>query len=119
MLQDLKSQGARLGVLSNKFDAAVRQVIGEQFPGVFDIARGECEEIPRKPDPTGVRAMIRHLNVSPDCVAYIGDSVTDVRTARNAGLFCAAVTWGYEERATLQAEGAETLVDDPRELLDL
>ena len=118
VLDALKERGAKLAVLSNKFDAAVGQVIAEHFPGVFDIARGECEEIPRKPDPAGLRMVMRQLGVAPECVAYVGDSVTDVRTALNAGVFCVTVTWGYGETSALKAEGAQVLIDNPSALLD-
>ena len=118
VLDALKERGAKLAVLSNKFDAAVGQVIAEHFPGVFDIARGECEEIPRKPDPAGLRMVMRQLGVAPERVAYVGDSVTDVRTALNAGVFCVTVTWGYGETSALKAEGAQVLIDNPSALLD-
>ena len=118
VLDALKERGAKLAVLSNKFDAAVGQVIAEHFPGVFDIARGECEEIPRKPNPAGLRMVMRQLGVAPERVAYVGDSVTDVRTALNAGVFCVTVTWGYGETSALKAEGAQVLIDNPSALLD-
>ena len=118
VLDALKERGAKLAVLSNKFDAAVGQVIAEHFPGVFDIARGECDEIPRKPDPAGLRMVMRQLGVAPERVAYVGDSVTDVRTALNAGVFCVTVTWGYGETSALKAEGAQVLIDNPFALLD-
>lgn len=118
VLDALKERGAKLAVLSNKFDAAVGQVIAEHFPGVFDIARGECDEIPRKPDPAGLRMVMRQLGVAPERVAYVGDSVTDVRTALNAGVFCVTVTWGYGEASALKAEGAQVLIDNPFALLD-
>ena len=118
VLDALKERGAKLAVLSNKFDAAVGQVIAEHFPGVFDIARGECDEIPRKPDPAGLRMVMRQLGVAPERVAYVGDSVTDVRTALTAGVFCVTVTWGYGETSALKAEGAQVLIDNPFALLD-
>ena len=118
-LAQLKASGARLGVLSNKFDAAVKQVIGEHFPGVFDLARGECEQIPRKPDPTGLRYMLEQLGVTAAETLYIGDSATDVQTALAAGVPLAAVSWGYQPREALVAAGAETIVDHPADLLAL
>lgn len=108
MLARLKLGGAKLGVLSNKFDEAVRSVIAEQFPGVFDVARGECAEIPRKPDPTGLLSMLRVLGVEPSEAAYVGDSASDIATARAAGTASIAVTWGYQ-----QPTGADFTVFHP------
>ena len=112
MLERLKCNGVKLGVLSNKFDAAVRSVIGEHFPGTFDLARGECEGVPRKPDPTGLLNMLRDLGVAPADCAYIGDSQSDIETARAAGTFAIAVTWGYQ-----QPTGADQTITHPIQLL--
>ena len=116
-LAELKRGGALLGVLSNKFDAAAQSVIAEQFPDVFDLVRGECEEIPRKPDPAGLRYMMGQLGVQPSDVLYVGDSETDVKTAHCAGVACVAVSWGYRSRETLAAAGAATIIDNPSDLL--
>ena len=112
-LAQLTGRGAKLGVLSNKFDEAARKVVAAHFPGTFDLVRGECAEIPRKPDPTGLEFMMRSLGVPPARTAYIGDSATDVEVARAAGAVPVAVTWGY------QLPDAPTVVADPAELLAL
>ncbi len=116
-LAQLKGQGAKLGVLSNKFDAAVQEVIAHHFPGIFDIARGECAEIPRKPDPRGLLHMLQQLGVRPEQAAYVGDSGTDMQVARVTGSFAIGATWGYRCAADLQAAGAQVLIDAPQDLL--
>lgn len=118
-LATLKERGAALGVLSNKFDAAAQSVIGEHFPGVFDIVRGECEEIPRKPDPAGLRWMMGKLGVAPARLAYVGDSGTDMAVALAAGAFPLGVTWGYRSEEELRNAGARALAHAPEELLHL
>lgn len=119
MLAEKKAAGARLGVFSNKFDAAANQVIGEHFPGVFDIVRGERPDTPRKPDPAGLFDMLDQLGVRLEETLYVGDSITDVRTAQAAKVPYVAVAWGYETREALQAAGAATIIEHPRELLAL
>lgn len=116
-LAQFKEQGIKLGVLSNKFDAAVKEVIARHFPGVFDIARGECAEIPRKPDPRGLQHMMRQLGVQPSQVAYVGDSGTDMAVAVAAGAFPIGVTWGYRPIEELQTAGAQRIVTGPSALL--
>ena len=64
-LQELKGRGVRLGVLSNKFDAGVHDVINLYLPDIFDVMHGESEEIPRKPDPTGLLRTIAELDSTP------------------------------------------------------
>lgn len=118
-LVELKAQGAKLGVLSNKFDAAVVDVIGNHFPGIFDVARGERPDTPRKPDPTGLRRMIADFGVHPSDVAYIGDTGTDMTVAIAAGAFPIGVAWGYRSADELWERGAQKLIDTPADLLEL
>ena len=105
-------------MLSNKFDAAAREVVEAHFPGAFDIVRGEGPDTPRKPDPTGLRAMLAELGVEPSRAAYVGDSgATDMAVAVACGVFPIGVTWGYQSTETLLAHGAQVLIDQPVELL--
>ena len=108
-------------MLSNKFDGGVREVIGKYMPGVFEVMHGECAEIPRKPDPTGLLRTIRELDSTPERTVYVGDSPGDVRVARNAGTFAVAVSWGYHEVHDFKDEDAEpdVLVTSPEQLLSL
>ena len=118
-LARLKGRGAKLGVLSNKFDAAVREVIGIQFPEVFDLARGECAEIPRKPDPAGLLWMLENLGVEPGDSAYVGDSAGDMAVALAAGSCPIGVAWGYRNVDELRQAGAWRIVGSPEALLDI
>ena len=86
------------------------------FPGVFDVARGECDEIPRKPDPRGLRAVIEQMGVSPDQAVYVGDSGTDMSVAVAVGALPIGVSWGYRPEAVLWENGADAVVRTPRDL---
>ena len=116
---ELERRGARLGVLSNKFDAGVQEVVGAYLPGLFAVAHGESADIPRKPDPTGLLRTIEELGSAPERTVYVGDSTGDVAVARNAGTYAVGVTWGYHEAERLRAAAADLVIDDPRALLDL
>lgn len=116
---ELKRRGARLGVLSNKFDAGVQDVVGAYLPGLFAVARGESADTPRKPDPTGLLRTIEELGSTPERTAYVGDSTGDIAVSRNAGTYAVAVTWGYHGAERLRAASADLVIDDPRALLDL
>lgn len=119
VLENLKAHGAKLGVLSNKFDAATRAVIAEHFPGVFDAVRGEAPDVPRKPDPIGLKNMMAELGVAPENVAYVGDSGSDMTVALNAGAVPVGVTWGYRSVEELRANGARILLDAPSQLASI
>ena len=119
MLEDLRAQGIALGVLSNKFDAAVKEVIEHHFPGMFEAVHGECEGFPRKPDPTGLLATINELGSCPHRCAYVGDSPGDMIVAHNAGAFALAVDWGYRSVADMQEAGFDALVSHPAQIVEI
>lgn len=103
-----------LAVVSNKPDRAVKELAKIYFPALY--ARGESADCPRKPDPDMVYAAMRALDA--DRCVYVGDSEVDVLTAKNAGVPCIAVTWGFRDVDTLRAAGAEyfchTVADLPQ-----
>lgn len=119
ILAELKSQGLKLGVLSNKFDAGTKEVISSYLPSLFDVVHGECAEIPRKPDPLGLLQTIKELGTVPSRTIYVGDSPGDVVVSRNAGTYAVGVTWGYHHAENLYAASPDRLIVSPKELLDL
>lgn len=116
-LLELKRRGIRLGVLSNKFDKGVHDVIDLYLPGIFDVLHGESASIPRKPDPTGLLRTISELDSAPERTAYVGDSGTDVAVSRNAGVFSIGAAWGYHGAQGLRTAGADAVIEDAGELL--
>ncbi len=117
MLQSLRDAGVLTAVLSNKGDFAVQPLIRQYFPDLFTIAFGERAGIPRKPAPDAVFEILERMGVDKSDAVYIGDSGVDIETARNAGLPCICVDWGFREREQLIAAGAERIVSSPGELL--
>ncbi len=103
----LRAGGVRQAIISNKPDPAVQELAKSYFPGLLDSAVGESETVRRKPKQMG-------LTVA-DCV-YIGDTEVDLATARNAGMACIAVSWGFRSRAQLLAAGATQIADTAEEL---
>ena len=119
MLSDLKSMGVRLAVLSNKPHGQAVDVVGQIFgEGVFDFVQGQSDKLPRKPDPAGVLYLLDKMGISKEECVYVGDSETDVATAKAAGVTELAATWGFRSREDLEAAGAQMLIDTPRELTE-
>lgn len=118
LLKKLKESGLRLAVVSNKFDTAVKGLCEKYFPGCIDAAAGEreAEGIRRKPAPDMAFTAAERLGVrSEDCL-YIGDSEVDIQTAKNAGMECISVCWGFRDANFLEQAGATELVHTPKEL---
>ncbi len=116
MLAALQKRGCQLGIVSNKADPYVKALCRSHFGEV--LALGEVPGIPRKPAPEMVRQVMRLLGADPATTLYIGDSEVDVGTARNAGLPCLAVTWGFRSEAELREQGAAHFARTPQEMLD-
>ena len=118
-LRELRSRGNRLAVVSNKFYAATQELCRHFFPDTIEVAIGEheAEGIRKKPAPDTVIEALRQLGVSKANAVYIGDSDVDIETARNSGLPCISVLWGFRDRDFLLAHGATTFIRTPQELL--
>ena len=116
LLAALKADGTAVAVVSNKMDGAVKTLCGQYFPGLTDLALGELEGVPRKPAPDMVELALGRLGKGKAGAVYVGDSEVDIATARNAGLPCLSVTWGFRPRAVLEEAGARALADTPEQL---
>lgn len=119
LLTALRKRGIQVAVLSNKIDSASQQLIEYFFPGKTDVVFGEHVGVPRKPDPTSCRMVMQQLGVQPEQVLYVGDSGTDMQTAKNAGLYAVGVTWGFRSKEVLLKYGADVLVHRPKQILQI
>ena len=102
-----------VAIVSNKPDGAVKLLCEEYFGGVY--ALGESSACPRKPAPDMVYQAMAAIGA--DRCIYVGDSEVDVQTARNAGVPCLSVLWGFRDRETLVAAGADHFCEKPHDLL--
>ncbi|MBQ9038863.1 MAG: HAD family hydrolase [Clostridia bacterium] len=116
MMERLKASGLLLAILSNKPDAAVQPLVRRYFSGLVSLAVGELPNVRRKPHPDMVEAAARQLNVPLARCLYVGDTEVDIDTAKNAGIDCACVTWGFRTRKQLRSAGATVIVDTPEAL---
>lgn len=118
LLKSLKEKGIKLAIVSNKYDSAVKALCKDYFQDYIQIAIGESPEVAKKPAPDSVFTALEQLGAVKEEALYVGDSEVDVQTARNAGLKCIGVTWGFRDRKVLAAEGADIIIDRPHELLE-
>ena len=118
LMEALKAAGVRQAIVSNKPDSAVRALAADFFPGLAELALGERESegVRRKPWPDMLDAAREALGAKREDCVYVGDSEVDILTAKNAGLRCASVSWGFRSRAELLAAGADPLFDSPEAL---
>ncbi len=117
MLAELKRKGKRIAVVSNKFNDATRQLCAHFFPDTVEVAIGETSTIRKKPAPDTVIEAMRQLGVTAEDAVYIGDSDVDVMTARNSGMPCISVLWGFRDKNFLIESGATTFAEVPADIL--
>ena len=103
-----------MAVVSNKPDSAVKPLCAEYFPGLY--ARGESTDCPRKPAPDMVFKAMEAIGVE-SCI-YVGDSEVDVLTAKNAGVPCLSVLWGFRDRAEIMDAGGSHFCEDTAKLVE-
>ena len=119
MLDKLSGAGVKHAIVSNKIDFAVKALSRAYFGERMCAAIGDDPSRARKPAPDSVLAAMREMGVTAQETVYVGDSDVDVLTARNAGVPCVAVLWGFRDEACLRAAGAGRLARTPEELREI
>lgn len=117
LLRELKRRGKKLAIVSNKFYAATQDLAKHFFPDTIKVAIGERETIRKKPAPDTVLEALRQLGASKEGAVYIGDSDVDIMTAKNCGLPCISVLWGFRDKDFLIQHGGTIFVNKPSEIL--
>lgn len=116
LMQYLKNAGIKLAIVSNKIDSAVKDLNNLHFNGMVDEAIGERKGVNKKPAPDMVFEAMEKLNVTKDEAVYIGDSDVDYATAKNSGLPCISVLWGFKSREFLESLGADCFAETPDDI---
>lgn len=116
LLRKLGSEDYKIAVVSNKLDQAVKELVLSHFGDLIPIAIGERPNMASKPSPDMVYLALEELGADPHQAVYVGDSDVDIETAKNAGLPCISVTWGFRDRGFLLERGATHVVDSTEEL---
>lgn len=118
LLTALKRRGCATAIVSNKADAMVQLLRAKYFEGLIDFAVGERNGLRRKPSPDLAQLALSALGRSAEAACYIGDSEVDLQTAKNAGIPCLSVGWGFRVPEALTAAGAEHVWNSPAELTE-
>lgn len=117
MLESLKNQGCKIAVVTNKMHEAAEQIVRIFFGNLIDITLGQVDGVAQKPQPDGIYCVLEKLGVSKEKAVYIGDSEVDCITAKNAGVPCIGVTWGFRDESVLAENGAEFIAHKPEDVI--
>ncbi|MBQ2903652.1 MAG: HAD family hydrolase [Clostridia bacterium] len=116
MLSELKKEKIKTAVVTNKMHQAAENIVKHFFGELIDVTVGQLDGVAQKPQPDGVLKVLGMLGVSKDKSVYVGDSEVDCITAKNAGVPCIGVTWGFRDRDALISNGADIIADSVDEL---
>ncbi len=120
MLADLQGMGKQLAILSNKPDAFTRMCVQKYFaPDLFAYVQGQLEGVPKKPNPQGALMIAEKLGLKPADILYVGDTATDMKTGKGAGMVTVGVLWGFREIRELEQNHADHIVKDPQEIVHI
>ena len=116
MLDKLLENGFDIAIVSNKIDSAVKDLSMKFFGERIKAAIGEKPSIRHKPEPDMVFMAMEEMDADKGNSIYIGDSEVDIQTAKNSGIPCISVLWGFKDRKFLEMSGASILVDSMESL---
>ena len=120
LLDRLTSRQIKMSILSNKPDDSTREMVAALLAKWrFDPVVGARPSVPKKPDPTMAIQIAQQLQVEPEHVLYLGDTGTDMKTARGSGMLAVGALWGFRAAGELKAAGAQVMVKHPLEVLQL
>ena len=117
ILSLLADKRIKTAVVTNKMHEAAVDIVSLFFDGLIDVTVGQVDGVAQKPHPDGIYKALEVLNVAKENAVYIGDSEVDCITAKNAGIPCVGVTWGFRDRDLLIENGADFIADSADELL--
>ena len=106
MLAQLKADGVKLAVMSNKNHSHILKMVNALFPDTFDSIWGTIPEVPAKPNPARAFMIADEFGEPIENVAFVGDSDVDMITACNAKAIPVGVSWGYRPAECLRENGA-------------
>jgi len=120
LLEKLKDTHFKLGILSNKPHEITKLYMKQLFSNYnFEEIHGQKVGVTKKPDPIGATNIAKSFNIKPEEIYFVGDTSTDMKTAKNANMKSIGVSWGFRPKEELLEHGANFIVDDCGQLWDL
>ena len=96
-----------------------KKICEKFFPGKADYVLGAKDGVNQKPAPDMIFEAMDAIGVEPNGIVVVGDGDTDVQAAKNAGVDCISVTWGFKDRYFLENHCAKVIVDTVDEVMNL
>ncbi|MBR0277552.1 MAG: HAD family hydrolase [Clostridia bacterium] len=118
-LKELKKRGNKIAIVSNKPHSTAQKISDTLFGGeLIDICFGKKDGYPIKPDPTAVNEVINILNFKKSDCLYFGDTITDMQTGKNAGIYTVGVLWGFRDEKELLSGNPDKIINNTYDILN-
>lgn len=118
LIDFLIEKGIKIGIVSNKLQAPLESIVHSFWGNKINAVCGITDYYSPKPSPDMVNVCLEKLGCRLEDALYVGDSLVDIETARNAGARFIACSWGFSTREKLSNAGAQMIIDKPIELLE-
>lgn len=118
-IAELKKRGIKMAVLTNKDQKMAEKIVQHFFGNSFDIIKGAFDGIAVKPDPAAALDILKRLGIKPNEAILAGDSNVDIQTAKAAKMTSVGVNWGFRGEQELKEAGADYLINQPQEFLEI
>ncbi|MCR4778753.1 MAG: HAD family hydrolase [Lachnospiraceae bacterium] len=119
LIAGLNAEGYKVGIVSNKIDSAVKELNSKFFAENVSVAIGERPGVRRKPAPDTVLEAMKELGSIKEETIYVGDSEVDIETAKNTGIPCISVLWGFRDKDVLDAAGGKFYAKKPLDVMNI
>lgn len=120
MLHSLEKQNIKLAILSNKPHIFTKAYVKKYFSEIsFQEVHGQKESIEKKPSPQGLQNILNALKINTEECLYVGDTKTDILTAKNAKVKSIGVLWGFRPKEELEKYHADYIVSQVHDILDI
>ncbi len=120
LIHELLQRNIVVAVFSNKAESLTLKIVKHLLPDIpFISISGARKDFPKKPDPAGALLISNQAGIAPEDIIYVGDSDVDMMTAQRAGMYAVGVAWGFRSIEELQSNGAQKIIFQPGELLEL
>lgn len=119
LLQNCIQNNIGIGVVTNKAHPFAQDIVNHYFSTMIPFVQGATSDIPAKPNPIGVLALMQKMHANPASTLFVGDSNVDIFTASNAQIDSCGVLWGFRTKQELIEAGATHIAQNPDALWNI
>ncbi|MEG8980417.1 HAD-IA family hydrolase [Priestia megaterium] len=115
-LELLKKDGYKLGFTTSNNQGVINEFLINNSINIFDYSHFSFSPLSKSKD---ISSFMRKYDLRPEEVVYVGDELRDIKAAKKNGLFCIAVSWGFDSVELLNTGHADKVITTPKEILDI